>query len=482
MLFISDSPKAVYLKSYLQPKLKVITDVVTDFDQGLKDVFEKRPNTVFIQEKIGGVTGESVASHIQMLLGGGAPKFILMHEGNDKVGPVKGLFEHLVDLNQPNEQLAEEIQKNLKELLGSQWYKIYIPLVSTEDSGTLPEAAPPLISDDSDAQLDELLKDAGPLQAAVIKAASPPQEPPEKTFVQNSAEECADLMPKPVAQPAASPKPPVSVIPQTTPKPQTSPTSPTSLTGLKPQAQPSPVSASASAPVAPAGFRINHDTSHEEEPIPDELLLAFEQNYRPPSIFLKQSTILIVVALLVCGCAGWYAVRQNPKLIASLKAGSKPAEGQRDVAVPPVKAAPAGAVTPPRLQTPAVVAPAPAPVEKPSPKAQLPKFIPQGGHDASYAAGHPGWERYVGPQAEFRVFSKNGELTALQVLVVKGSMLSESFIREVTGEFVGSPEYTISSREKKNGILVLSGTIPQKGDIRIYQKNGKVRAFVVSRN
>jgi len=68
LLFISDSPKVEYIKSVLQPVLKVIIDVVADFDHGLKDVFEKRPGTVCIQDQIGGVTGESVARHIQMLL------------------------------------------------------------------------------------------------------------------------------------------------------------------------------------------------------------------------------------------------------------------------------------------------------------------------------------------------------------------------------------------------------------------------------
>ena len=99
LLFISNSSKIESIKNTLQPFLKVKIDIVGDFDYGLKDVFEKRPATVFIQDQIAGVTGESVARHIQMLLGSGAPLFIFMHDGSLKAKPIKGLFEYLIDLS-----------------------------------------------------------------------------------------------------------------------------------------------------------------------------------------------------------------------------------------------------------------------------------------------------------------------------------------------------------------------------------------------
>lgn len=473
MLFISDSPKAVYLKNYLQPMLKVIIDIVTDFDQGLKEVFEKRPNTVFIQEQIGGVTGESVANHIQMLLGVGTPRFILMHEGNSKARTVQGLFEHLVDLNQPNESLVEETQKNLKELLGSQWYKIFIPPPSSEIESVVPAyTALPDTPAGSDDQLDALLKDGTKSAAVGENAVTAVNKKPETSIVRNASDEVADLMAAPVVPPPPAPKPQ---------------TAPSGQAGLKPQVKPAPVTIAhpQAAPIAPAGFRIRQDSPAEEEPISDELLMAFEQNYRSSSLFLKRSTILIALAVFVCGVGGWYAVRYKPQLTASLNERIKPAGGQRVASVPTAKPAPALLpVTSSQPQSTAGGAPAPAPppAEKPAPHSMLPKCIPQDGHDVTYAVGHPGWERYVGPQAEFRIFSKGGELKALQVLAVKGSPLSESFVREVTGEFAGSAEYRINSREKKNGVLILSGSIPHTGDIRIYKKNGAVRAFVVSRN
>jgi hypothetical protein len=189
-----------------------------------------------------------------------------------------------------------------------------------------------------------------------------------------------------------------------------------------------------------------------------------------------------MLAVVACSAAGWYAVRHYPHLTDSLKERNKPTVGQRIEIVPVKPAAPTLQNAPSQAQ-PSVV-PTPVQVEaiKPILKPQLPKFVHQAGYDVTYAAKHPGWQRYVGPHAEFRLFSRSGELKAIQVLAVKGSILSEAFIREVMSEFVGSPEYLISSRDKKNGILVLSGSIPNKGDIRIYKKYGTVSAFVVSRN
>ncbi|MDD2855515.1 MAG: hypothetical protein PHU01_08295 [Desulfuromonadaceae bacterium] len=103
LLLISDSSKIENIKTILQPGLKVIIDVVADFDQGLKNVFEKRPATVCIQDQIGGVTGESVARHIQMLLDNSAPTFILLHTGSGSAKMVKGLYAHFIDLSKSNE-------------------------------------------------------------------------------------------------------------------------------------------------------------------------------------------------------------------------------------------------------------------------------------------------------------------------------------------------------------------------------------------
>ena len=159
LLFISNSPKMDFIKKNLQTMFKVKIDVVTDFDHGLKDVFEKRPATIIIQDQISGVTGESVARHIQMLLGSGAPVFVLMHEGKARIKPIKGLFEHIVDLTQPDTKLFEDIQAILKTILGSEWEKNVIAPKQNTSAVVASFALPDDNSVDADRLVDDFLSD-----------------------------------------------------------------------------------------------------------------------------------------------------------------------------------------------------------------------------------------------------------------------------------------------------------------------------------
>ena len=54
LLFITNNPRAEQLCGHFQQQLKVRIDLVSDFDHGLKGVFEQRPSVVCIQEQIAG--------------------------------------------------------------------------------------------------------------------------------------------------------------------------------------------------------------------------------------------------------------------------------------------------------------------------------------------------------------------------------------------------------------------------------------------
>ena len=112
----------------------------------------------------------------------------------------------------------------------------------------------------------------------------------------------------------------------------------------------------------------------------------------------------------------------------------------------------------------------------------MPTFVPKDGHDSSYATKNPGWERYVGKEAEFRLFTASGRIQAIQVLAVNKPSVSDSFVKSVLQEFAGSSEYTITSRNIKSGVTVENGKILKTGEVVLYKKNGAVKAFVVSVN
>ena len=524
LIFISNSPKARYLKTVLQPMLKVIIDVVTDFDHGLKDVFEKRPATVCIQDQIAGVTGESVARHIQMLLGTGAPRFILMHDGNSKVKPIKGLFEHVIDLNQHDEDLARDFQGMLQALLGEQWNKICVA-----PDHPVPSAAPsePVLSPKADELVDELLLDFKNASLPSDSSAAVPEALTNEVPVQTPVDEMADLLLKQVRLARQSQEPvaetndlpiqdsgiaesrlekalasmdgtdsvePIpdghtcqvkpleelpprsrqqsSIVPdapkplKSEPKPAPQKNAPASAAAVAPVTPPK--QKPASVPVAPAEFRINRDKRPSEEPIPEDLLLAFEKNYRSKNVFVKW--MLLVLLLLGVSAAGWYAIRQKPQLWTSLKhlvTPSGPAGLKRSTSL----------VKPAQLEqkkTPAAPAAPAAPA--------VPSFIPQSGHDPSYAASNPGWERYKAKSSEVRVYRNGTSIKAVQVLALKGSSLPDAFLKSVLMELTGSSDYSITSRENKAGLLVARGVVAQKADIIVYQKASSIRAFVISLN
>jgi hypothetical protein len=546
LLFISDSPKVEYIKNALQPVLKVIIDVVTDFDHGLKDVFEKRPATVCIQDQIGGVTGESVARHIQMLLGNSAPTFILLHTGNGKARLIKGLYEYLVDLSQSDETVAEDITNTLKSLLGDQWHKIYIPPKLTPALVRSSVAVPEESRVDADRLVDDFLSD---LETAGFSTVDDPtavvadtsfdsmadisMEAPGRpntlsdaagsvhelrTKVQSTNDEMADLLPgrgetgtpveppvgaravatesgvtvgsEPKPAPVVASPPPAAEIMEPTGKtvraaPPEKPVVPT----LTPkEAQPvvpvnrplSPRPALAHqepqtlAPPTPSEFRINHTAPSHEDEIPEDLLLAFEENYRPEPFYMRRAVIIPLVSIaLIAG--GWYFITQKPQLISSLT--------QQFTPTPVIKPLPK--VEPPKipLTVPVTVQPPPAPQPvAPTPSLALPVFIPANGHDPSYALKNPGWDRFVGTDAEFRVFKTAGRLQAVQVLAMNEVPVSPTMMATVLKEFAGSSEYQITSRSKKAGVRVEKGSIQNKYEIMVYRKKGAVKAFVVSAN
>jgi flagellar FliL protein len=523
LLFISNSPKMDLINKDLQPLLKVKIDIVTDFDYGLKDVFEKRPATVFIQEQIAGVTGESVARHIQMLLGSGAPSFIFMHEEGSKAKPIKGLFEHLVDLSQSDAKLVDDIQATLKSLLGPQWEKIYIsPKLTSSDvmsAGKLPEEN----RADADQLVDDLLSDLES-SATVIehnfqaKDTPPSEVSPDDTasFVATQQEQLAEMLvasakknaepevtgkpataaptsiPAPaVSQPPArkqQPQPPQSgeVTKPKEPPPAAAPTvagkaravsqtpvvaatpkSGPNVTPVKPPTAVSQKETTAVRQTPPAQapeFRISAEKPPVAESIPEDLLLAFEDNYRL-QVRARRRITIISITMVICIVCGWYLYKQKPGIFAFLSKKTAP------VAAPPKAVQP--------VPQKAAVLPAISASRKPQ-LSPLPTFIPQSGIDGSYSSKNPGWERYLGSTIEYRLFRTDGKIKAVQVLAKPGYEITGTLLKTILKEMTGSAEYNVSTRENKSGLEVVRATAHNSAELLIYRKKTGIQAFVVS--
>jgi hypothetical protein len=522
LLFISNSPKVQYIKSVLQPVLKVIIDVVPDFDHGLKDVFEKRPSTVCIQEQIAGVTGESVARHIQMLLGTGSPKFILMHEGSSKAKSIKGLFEHVIDLNQSDENLSKNFQDILEVLLGEQWVKIYNPPLKIAESLRPFDPAPESSQVDADRLVEDFLSDLNASNSSTSVIIDESGSLDRKLTVLSSTDEIAEMLLEQSAQaknndtlfdkPAVKlddtsvdrivEQKPNHVVNDSVPlvaSAENSKVSSTSLLKKSPlggqfekgeprdatetvsegkhpdkvrvEASKSPAVAASVVPSlssVAADFKIRNKKDSSEDLIPEELLIAFEENYRTESAHTKRNVLVLSVILFAAVAGGWYFLMQKPLLMDAMKQRMMPAKT--------LVANPSSAVS--QTQKSGQERQEPNPVVTSS----LPKFIPLQGYDKAYSAKKPGWDRYVGNDAEFRVFNDGGVIKAVQVLSIKGKVLTEPFLKSVLSELTGSADYKLESSKIKSGLTEMRGIVGQKADIVIYKNNESIRAFVVSLN
>jgi flagellar FliL protein len=512
LLFISDNTKISAIKNALQPFLKVKIDVVGDFDYGLKDVFEKRPATVFIQDQIAGVTGESVARHIKMLLGAGAPSFIFMHGGGSKAKPIKGLFEYLIDVSQSEVKIVADIQATLKSLLGPQWEKIYIPPkidnAATSDAVSVPRSD--RVS--ADQLVDDLLSDmdnSGAASTATTDFSEPVTLADEPFHVVSSTQDQLAEMHAESSRASDNIAATTVTVPEAVP---TKPSAPANVKDTTPEAehaalskrkemaasvasppltiqpQPAPKEIEPAVPVtarssaaslstvssilpentplqqtSAADFIISAERTAEYV-ASENLLRDFEVDYYARSAERKRF-VAIAVVLTICAVVGvWFSLEYKQNIITYIS--------RRSAQPPIISPAP-----PPRPV--AIQKPASRPEQKDQVSA-LPSFIPQAGFDSSFSSQKPGWERYVDATLEYRVYRLAGKIKALQVMGIRDHDISDSKLRSILIELAGDGEYRVKSREQKLGYHVSRAILGQKAELLIYRKKSTVRAFVIT--
>jgi hypothetical protein len=493
--------------------LKVTINVVTDFDHGLKNVFEKRPSIVCIQDQIGGVTGENVARHIQMLLGSSAPKFILFLTGNSKARLIKGLYEHIVDLSLSNETVAEDVTNILKTLLGDQWERFYVPpkltpalvrssaVLPGDSEGNVgrlvekPVTSPPTASfpatsaiiSASDADTEAAARNIpvhspGNLEK-VTKTDHTEEERPFKNQLFNSPPpgpfQVVDTRPGTTAVDRPKPAlvvsaPPLKALPASTTSSETSfsvsplvkPTVGVSQNKEK-QIAGSPVSKPLSQPAPQAASKFAVRKHQAKKHIYEGMEPDSEESDQTTPQRQQMRQGFVIAALFAICAGGWHLVYKE------LQIDSSP--GKPIVSSEVKKETPTA--TPPAVSAPV---PEPPPVAEKAAAPPVPSFISENGRDPAYAEKNPGWERYLDKTAEFRVYSDSGQLCAVQALAVKGVPLSNKLLKTATQELTGSTDYQITSQVMKSGVSVESGTIRDEYEIKLYKKKGALVAFVVS--
>ncbi len=116
--------------------------------------------------------------------------------------------------------------------------------------------------------------------------------------------------------------------------------------------------------------------------------------------------------------------------------------------------------------------------------AVLPDFIPRYALDKSYGQSNPGWERYKGQVTEFKVYREGGTIKAIQVLDRGGNGVPESFMKAALRQVSKNPAVVMETTEKKEGYEIQRGQTVDNLKVMFYRddQGGKLRAFVLTWN
>jgi hypothetical protein len=113
---------------------------------------------------------------------------------------------------------------------------------------------------------------------------------------------------------------------------------------------------------------------------------------------------------------------------------------------------------------------------------RLPSCILVNSPDQSYAATHPGWQRYVNDVLEFRVYREGPVIKAIQGIGLHGKTISGEFFASFLKETAGLDSFSLHSREKREGSLVEKGLVGSVAEVIVYRnnQNGQIIAFVLA--
>ncbi len=112
----------------------------------------------------------------------------------------------------------------------------------------------------------------------------------------------------------------------------------------------------------------------------------------------------------------------------------------------------------------------------------LPPFIPRYSRDKKYSAANPGWERYNGKIREFKVLYEKDTIKAIQIIDRRGQGISDSFLRYALQQVTPKPSFVLESSEKKEGYEIQRGHIASGIKATYYrdETTGRLQALALT--
>jgi CheY-like chemotaxis protein len=411
----------------------VVTSLVDSADQ----LEQELPDLILVQDRLSGLSGELIVRHLRKRLRDADTIIVLATEAADSQ-VVDNAMLHLLDTSFPDQELIRQLERLVARLPRP------LPI----------ETAAPMPA--SLAVEDEFVPIVLPA-AAAIPAPSPPLVP-EPTIVA-----AAESKAKVVAEIGAALHDMVAAY--------------------------SPVR----EPVVASRFEAELETElarHEETVNSHPPVTGSEQTLSVADMLtVANSTprrfstgLLLLLGGLTLLLALALVVLQMPTSTPQIPPGQK-AKKTQSPPVPPVA---------PKVQTPIMLLPAAAPATgtppavPPAPAlpaSPLPKFVRtlNATPDPAYGRDHAGWERYLTPALEFKLFRENGKLQAIQVVDREGRGIPVRIFSTAMDELTGVRDYQTESREIKGAYLVKKGRLASGSRIIIYKdrQDEQLHGFVI---
>ena len=532
ILFIAIDPVILTLVENLQQLVEPRICLESDYNSGVKRIFDTRPAIVFLQHKIGDVTCDKMANQVKMLLDGEAVPLVLLSDESVMAYSVVSTYEACFDLCLPSDELSLQVQQLLRTLPEVAWKEPAAPAPQPpgESSGELPSVSElpdglPSVSE-LPGELPGGLPSETTLEISLPSGASdfarpfPWQEdasggigaasPGNGTLAALEGNgvphtEWAGTLGSALDEPQLlndflEDRFAMEPLPSTFDEPRQEKTAkkfellqevsprdlhrieredPNELFGSMAETRPEPSFPAHrhTGPIAPAG-KAAPAAAPRSAPAREQEEGSAPPARQPALPAAARQTESPQADELTDSAAATLGIKKKSNIYRILAAGLLLiiCVASLDLFYTRHKSeSPQGIGELDRALNAHPPPPLPA-------APQLPQFIPQVAPDPEYAAGHPGWERYRADALEYLVYRENGSIRAIQVLSEQRGAITEAFLKTCIRISSGQDQFALKHKEEKSGLEVSSGTLQNGGELLIYRviPDGEIRGFVVS--
>lgn len=442
LLLITDVARLRKIFGRLTDDKNIRLRVVNNLEKGGEEIAIEKPDVVFVQTHLSGLSPDILIMHLKKQLGRKRSRFVLLASPGQTSDSILKPYQGWLDTSVEDSQLLSELQRLLVTLLTKT--KKSAATAPSEPIPSIDFKPQPVTGDESTALLGE--KPASE-EVSLQQGSSEPQLP---AVVEPSLEEQGITY---------APRQRLSVYSEFT-----------SSFDNAVSSAPEPETLEQASPAKAHNWDAENIDTVESKTVRSK-----------KGIFLLWLAPVVVAVILIT------YLQQN-----------KPASStDQDIAKVVPDAAVSAAVTPAtpqnqdsagdkavlsaiaETQVPKSPTPAASTLTGPS---SLPNFIPRDGLDKQFNATNPGWERYKGKVTEFKVLREANVIKAIQVIDRGGQGVPELFMKGALNQVTKNPASVIETSEKKDGYLIQRGHIAENIKVVYYrdESGGKLRAFVLT--